>query len=110
MALTSGFQDVTSGERASLPFRFEGGGIGYLVTDAPNTTPDWDLQIQLPDDSWERVNANSKQIDSAKQYETLIVPAGTYRLHCDNATVGNYSGVSLFWSYVPQTMRDAAIF
>ena len=110
MALVSGFQEVTSGERASEEFDFRGGGIGYAVTDAPNATPDWDLQIKLPDDTWARVHPNSKQIDSAKSYDTLVVPAGTYRLHCDNATASNYTPVSLFWCYVPQSMRDAALY
>ena len=24
--------------------------------DVPNTTPDWDLQLQLPDDTWQTMN------------------------------------------------------
>ena len=110
MAVVSGLQEVTSGERASDTFFFEGGGIGYMVIDVPTTTPDWDLQIQLPDDTWHRVNANNKQIDQGKPYDSLTVPAGTYRLHCDSATASNYTPVSLFWMYVPQSMQDAAIF
>ena len=111
MALKMGFQEVTSGVRASETFVFQGGGIGYLVVGATSTgTPDWDLQIQLPDDSWERVHANSKQVDSAKQYDTLVVPAGTYRLHCDTTTTTHFADVELFWCYVPQTMRDAALY
>ena len=110
MALTTGINEVTSGTRASKEFVFQGGGIGYMVTDAPNTTPDWDLQVELPDGTWVRVNANGKQVDSAKPYDTLVVPAGTYRLHCDSTVAGNFTPVSLFWCYVPQSMRDAALY
>ena len=51
MALTTGINEVTSGTRASKEFDFRGGGIGYMVIDVPNTTPDWDLQLQMPDDT-----------------------------------------------------------
>lgn len=112
MALTTGMNEVTSGERASDTFRFEGGQIGYMVSGATSTgTPDWDLQILLPDGvTWHRVHANSKQVDSAKAYDTLTVPAGTYRLHCDTTTTTHFADVELFWCYVPQTMRDAALY
>ena len=104
MALTTSINEVTSGTRASKEFKFRGGAMGYMVTDAPNTTPDWDLQVELPDGTWVRVNANGKP------YDTLTVPAGTYRLHCDSTVAGNYTPVSLFWCYVPQSMRDAALY
>ena len=110
MAISTGFREVTSGARASEEFIFEGGGIGYMVTDVPNTTPDWDLQVELPDGTWARVHGNSDQIDSAKPYDTLTVPAGNYRLHCDNATAANYTPVKLYYAYIPQTMRDAALY
>lgn len=110
MALVSGFQEVTSGDRESQEFDFAGGGIGYMVTGVPNTTPDWDLQVQLPGGEWGRVNANGDQVDSAKPYDHLVVPAGKYRLRCDNATAANYTPVKLYWCYIPQTMQDAALY
>ena len=110
MALTTGIQEVTSAERSSLEWDFQGGQIGYMVNDTPGTTPNWDLQINLPGDTWQRVHANGKQIDQAKRYDTLSVPAGRYRLHCDTATPAQYTGVSLFWAYVPASMRDAALY
>ena len=112
MAFKTGFQEVTSGVRASETFAFQGGGIGYMVVGATSTgTPDWDLEILLPDGTtWQRVHANSGQIDSAKPYGTLTVPSGTYRLHCDTTTVAHYEDVQLFWAYVPRTMQDATLF
>ena len=112
MAINKSWNDVTSGERASDEFYFEGGRIGYLVLDAASAnTPDWDLQMQMPDDTWARMHANGDQIDSAKIYDNIIVPAGNFRLHCDIATPTTaFSGVSLFWCYIPSTMQDAAIF
>ena len=71
MALVTGLQEVTSSERATQTFSFQGGGIGYMVTGAPNTAPYWDLEIQLPDDTWIRVHAASKQVDSAKPFDML---------------------------------------
>ena len=35
MAVVTGFQDVTSGERASEEFDFGGGRCGYMVVDVP---------------------------------------------------------------------------
>ena len=110
MALVTGFQEVTSGERESLAFDFQGGAIGYIVTDVPNTSPDWDLQVQLPGGDWERVHANGDQVDSAKPYDHLVVPAGRYRLRCDSSTAANYTPVKLFYAYIPQTMQDAALY
>ena len=112
MAIRPGWNNVTSGNRASHAFDFEGGRIGYLVLDAAAAnTPDWDLEMQMPDNSWVRVHANGDQIDSAKNYDTLIVPAGHFRLHCDIATpTSAFTGVKLYWCCIPQTMQDAAIF
>ena len=110
MALTTGINVVTSAERSSLEWDFQGGGIGYMVADTPGTTPNWDLQIQLPDDTWVRVHATGKQIDQGKPYDTLSVPAGRYRIYCDTTTPAQYTGVSLFWFYIPQSMRDAALY
>ena len=111
MAINKAWNDVSSGVRASEEFYFEGGRIGYLVLDAASTdTPDWDLELQMPDDTWDRVHTNGDQIDSAKIYDTLIVPAGNYRLNCDISTATAFADVSLFWCYIPNTMQDAAIF
>ena len=111
MAVVTGFQDVTSGERASEEFDFGGGRCGYMVVDVPNTTPDWDLQMQLPDDTWQNIGVANNQVDSAKPYASIAnLPAARFRLHCDNATAGNYTPVSLYWCYVPIGMQDAALF
>ena len=110
MAVKSGFQTITSGERASKEFVFQGGRIGYAVVDVPNATPDWDLEVKLPSDDWVRVHGNSNQIDSAKPYDTLIVPAGTYRLNCDTTTEAHHTPVKLYWAYVPGNLRDAALY
>ena len=112
MAVVTGMQEITSGERASEGFDFNGGRCGYMVIDVPNTTPDWDLEMLPPGaTSWQKMNANSDQVDSAKAYDsTGSLPAGRYRLHCDTTVVANYSPVSLFWCYVPATMADAALF
>ena len=111
MAVVTGFFEVTSGERASEEFYFGGGNCGYMVIDAPNATPDWDLQLKLPDDTWQTMNTSGNQIDSAKPYDnTSNMPAGTYRIHCDNATAANYTPVKLYWCYVPMGMADAALF
>ena len=112
MAVVVGFNDITSGERASVEFDFRGGRCGYLVTDTPNTTADWDLEILLPGQTtWKRLGSNADQIDNGKPYDSQDnLPAGRYRLHCDDTGASNYTPVSLFWCYVPQTMHDAALF
>ena len=109
MAIVSGFQDITTGERESDEFDFRGGRIGYAVTDVPNATPNWDLQVKLPGDVWVRVHANAHEIDQGKPYDTLFVPAGTYRLRCDTTSTSHWQPVKLFWAYVPATLRDAAL-
>ena len=112
MGFATGMQEITSGERASIEFDFKGGRCGYLVTDVPNNSPDWNLEmLPLGATSWQQMNASGNEIDSAKAYDsTGNLPAGRYRLHCDDTTVANYSPVKLFWAYVPATMQDAAIF
>ena len=112
MAVVTGFFEVTSGERASAEFDFQGGRCGYMVLDVPNGTPDWDLELLPPGaTSWQKMNASGNEIDNAKAYDsTGNLPAGKYRLHCDSTTAANYTPVKLFWCYVPATMQDAAIF
>ena len=109
MALQSGFQEITSGERASEEFDFRGGRIGFAVVDVPNATPDWDLQVRLPSGDWVRVHNASHQVDSVKPYESLYVPLGTYRVNCDTATEAHHTPVKIYWAYVPASMRDAAL-
>ena len=60
MAVLTGFNDVTSGERASLEWDFKGGRCGYMVLEVPNTTPDWDLELLPPGaTTWQKMNANN---------------------------------------------------
>ena len=112
MAVVTGMQEITSGELASEQFDFGGGRCGYMVLDVPNTTPEWDLEFLPPGaTTWQQINASSDHVDSAKAYDsTGNLPAGRYRLHCDNTVAGNYTPVKLFWCYVPATMADAALF
>ena len=111
MAVVTGFFEVTSGERASEEFDFGGGNCGYMVIDAPNVTPDWDLQMKLPNDTWLTMNTAGNQIDSAKPYDnTGNMPAARFRIHCDTNTASHYTPVKLYWCYVPVGMHDAALF
>ena len=60
MAVVTGMQEITSGERASEEFDFKGGRCGYMVIDVPNTTPDWDLELLPPGaTSWQKMNVNA---------------------------------------------------
>ena len=111
MAVVTGFFEVTSGERASEEFDFGGGNCGYMMQGVTSTTPDWDLQLKLPDDTWQTMNTAGNQVDSAKPYDnTGNLPAGRYRLHCDNTTAAFHTNAKLYWCYVPVGMHDAALF
>ena len=111
MAVVTGFQDVTSGARASVVWDFKGGRCGYMVQDTPNTTADWDLQIQLPDGTWQDMGNASKQVDRGTPYANIgNLPSGKYRLHCDTAAEENWDDATLYWCYIPISMQDAALF
>ena len=112
MAVLTGFNDVTSGERASKGFYFHGGRCGYMVTGVLNTVPNWNLEFLPPGaTSWQQMNSSADQINSTKAYDSKgFLPSGKYRLHCDSTLETDFSPVKLFWCYIPGTMRDAALF
>ena len=107
MAITTGWQEVTSGERSSQEFYFEGGRLAYAVTDTASGTPDWDIQFFI-DGAWHKWGLS--QVDRTRTTQTGIVCAGRYRLHCDTNTSADYTPVKLWWAYCPATLQDTALY
>ena len=107
MGINAAMTEITSGERSSKEFDFEGGRIAYAVTDTASGTPDWDLQILIGGD-WHKWGLS--QVDRTRTGQTGIIPAGRCRLHCDTNTAGDYQPVRLWYAHCPATLQDAALY
>lgn len=96
MAKIIGWQEVTSGERASETFLPRSGEIIVGISGA-SSTPDWHVQQQLPNDEWKNVSAD--EIDSGVPIRTFTVASHVpTRLYGDTSTDSDYADVLYYWA------------
>ena len=90
-----GWKEATTGERESQEFMVRAGGVYVVITDIPNSTPDWDFQIQMPDGTW--LKASGSQVDQSNPLRAYNCPPGPCRMRCDTSTTSHFSPVKIYW-------------
>ena len=106
MGINSGWQEITTGERASEQFDFQGGRMAYAVTGTASDTPNWNVRF-LIGNGFQKFDA--AQLDRSRPGRTGHFPAGRYQLFCDTNTAADFTPVRLFWAYCPESLQDAAL-
>ena len=102
--LPTGWQEITSGLRASQEFDFQGGQMAYAVTDSARGQAQWQVETEIdgtfyPFDAYALSNFVPVKRD--------LFPAGKYRFNC-TATSG-FDTVKLWWAYCPSNFTDALL-